>query len=54
MNKHARAKILEIRELIRMEDIPHPTVIDSIEIHVAVTEILDFIDNEILNEQEEE
>jgi len=41
-------KILALRELVWMEDIPSPTVPEYVEHHESIQKILKYIDNELL------
>ena len=42
--------IEELRELVWMQDIPHPTVPEYEELHEKIQKILKFIDDKLLKE----
>ncbi len=44
-------KIRDLRELVWMEDIPHPTVPEYKELHEKITKILTFIDSELIEKE---
>ena len=53
MDDKMRKKLLELRELVWGEDIPSPVCPEYIEHHESIQKILNFIDNELLREENE-
>lgn len=53
MDDKMRKKLLELRELVWDEDIPSPVCPEYIEHHESIQKILNFIDNELLREENE-
>lgn len=49
-NEKLKETILELRELVYNEDIPHPTIPEYIEHHNSIKKILKFIDDRLLEE----
>lgn len=47
-----RYKIEVLRKIVWEEDIPSPTVKEYIEHHASITRILDYIDSELMEEEE--
>lgn len=52
MDECMRGKIEQLRELVWMKDIPHPSVPEYVEHHESIQEILRFIDEELLTKSE--
>ena len=48
MTEEEKRDIYELREIVRMEDIPSPTVPEYIEHHASIVKILDYIDKVLL------
>ncbi len=46
-------KIKQLREIVWLEDIPHPTIPEYVELHEKIQRILRFIDDELLKGEEE-
>jgi phosphomevalonate kinase len=51
MDNKIKEKILELKELVWLEDIPSPTVPEYVEHHQSIKKILKFIDEEILGKE---
>ena len=47
-NENYKKIIEELRELVYMEDIPHPTIPEYREHHESIQKILKFIDEKLL------
>ena len=51
MDEATRDKIIKLRNLVWLEDIPSPTVPEYVEHHASITKILNYIDKEFLGEE---
>ena len=45
-----RAKVGKLREIVWLQDIPHPIVPEYVEHHASITKILKYIDGELLGQ----
>ena len=51
MDEETKTKIIKLRNIVWLEDVPHPTVPEYIEHHDSITKILNYIDKKLLGEE---